>query len=261
MRNPLPANNMPYPSLVIRRLFQFPFAAWILLLAACPTPLRAQSGTGRAAVEFCCVIWEPLPFTEVFYQDGESYLPLEFSPGERSKLYPMKKGGALKLYKKKAGADGALRYILLGKAPLVPKTRRMLFVIAPVPGTTGLPLRLYGVDDSLDAFPPGTSRFFNFSTAALQVRFGGKTSKLPAGEVTVVKSDVAKSGGFIPFLIGDLKGEVVFETRLFSQPTGRDMVFIGAPATPGGRVLVKLLPQLVSPEPPKPAGQPRTPSP
>ena len=252
---------MPHSRLVIQRLFQIPFAAWILLLAACSTPLLAQSGTGRAAVEFCCVIWEPLPITEVFYQDGDSYLPLEFSPDQRSEFYPMKNGGALKLYKKESGADGAFRYILVGKAPLVPKTRRMLFVVSPVPGTTGLPLGLYGVDDSLNAFPPGTSRFFNFSTTALQVRFGGKSSKLPAGEVTVVKSGVAKSGGFIPFLIGDLKGEVVFETRLFSQPTGRDMVFIGAPPKPGGRVLVKLLPQLVSPEHPQPAGQPQTPSP
>lgn len=257
MRNPLPAINTSYPSLVIRMLFQFPFAAWILPLAASPTPLSAQSDTGRTEVEFCCVVWEPLPITEVFYQDGESYLPLEFSPGERSKFYPLKKAGALKLYQKKTGADDSFRYILVGRARLVPKTQRMLFVIAPIPDTTGLPLGLYGVDDSLDAFPPGTSRFFNFSTVALQVKFGGKTSKLPAGEVTVVQSNVAKSGGFIPFLIGNLKGEVVFETRLFSQPTGRDMVFIGAPATPGGRVLVKLLPQLFSPEPPKPAGQPR----
>ena len=261
MRISLPTISRTYPSLVIRILFQFPFAAWILLLTVSPTPLRAQSDTDRTAVEFCCVVWEPLPITEVFYQDGESYLPMEFSPGERSKLYPLKKAGVLKIYQKKTSADGALRYILVGRARLVPKTQRMLFVIAPLPDTTGLPLGLYGVDDSLDAFPPGTSRFFNFSTAALQVKFGGKTSKLPAGEVTVVQSDVSKSGGFIPFLIGDLNGEVVFETRLFSQPTGRDMVFISAPAKPGGRVLVKLLPQLVSPEPPKPNSQPRTPSP
>lgn len=59
---------------------------------------------------------------------------------------------------------------------------------APVPNSTGLPLRIFGVNDAL-----------------------------------------------------------VIETRQFSQPPGRDMVFIGAPAQPGGRVLVKVLSQLIAP--------------
>jgi hypothetical protein len=126
----------------------------------------------------------------------------------------------------------------------------MLFLVDPVPNATGLPLRLFGVNDALDVFPPGTFRFFNFSTAELRVKFAGQATRLPAGAMSLVKSNVAENGGFIPFLIGDPQGEVVFETRLFSQPTGRDMVFIGAPAQPGGRVLVKVLPQLIAPEPP-----------
>lgn len=240
---------------MIRKRVRFLFAACAFLLATCPALLRAQP-SGKPAAEFCCVVWEPLPITAVFYRDGKSYLPLEFSPGSRSKLYPMKEGDALELYEKSVGADGATAYKLVGKAPLVAGARQMLFLIDPVPyAASGLPLRLFGVNDALDVFPTGTIRFFNFSTAALQVKFGGQASKLPAGEMSVVKSNVQKNGGFIPFLIGDPQGEVVFETRLFSQPTGRDMVFIGAPATPGGRVLVKVLPQLVAPEPPKPAGQ------
>ncbi len=73
--------------------------------------------------------------------------------------------------------------------------------------------------------------------------------------MSLVKSNVSETSGFIPLLIGDPKGEVISETRLFSRPSGRDMVFIGAPAQPGGRVLVKVLPQPIAPEPPKPAGQ------
>jgi hypothetical protein len=199
------------------------------------------------------MVWEPLPIAAVFYRDGKSYLPLEFFPGNRSKPYPLKEGDALELYEKAAGADGATTYKLVGKAPLVANTRRMLFLIDPTPSATGLPLRLFGVNDALDVFPPGTFRFINFSTAALQVKFGGQTSKLPAGKMCVVKSNVSEKGGFLPFFIGDATGEVVFETRLFSQPTGRDMVFIGAPATPGGRYLVKFLTEIITPEPPKPA--------
>lgn len=223
-------------------------------MLACPLHLHAQSAAAKPTVEFCGVVWEPLPITAVFYRDGKSYLPLEFSPGNRSQLYPLKEGSALELFEKVTTADGAVTYKLLGKAPLVAGARRMLFLVDPVVNPSGLPLRLYGVNDALDVFPAGTIRFFNFSTAELQVKFAGQVSKLPAGKMSLVKSNVSESGGFIPFLIGDPKGEVVFETRLFSQPTGRDMVFISAPAQPGGRVLVKVLPQLIAPEPPKPAG-------
>ncbi len=212
-------------------------------------------------MEFCCVVWEPLPITAVFYRDGKSYLPLEFFPGNRSQLYPLKEAGPLELYEKAVDKDGELIYKLVGKAPLVAGARRMLFLIDPVRNATGFPLRLFGVNDALDVFPPGTMRFFNFSPAELQVKFAGQASKLPAGGMTLLKSNVSEKGGFIPFLIGDLKGEVVFETRLFSQPTGRDMVFIGAPATPGGRLPVKVLPQLIAPEPPDPAGPPPSSSP
>jgi hypothetical protein len=251
---------MQQPSLMIPNRVRFLFAAGAFLLAACPASLRAQA-SGKPAVEFCCVVWEPLPMSAVFYRDGKSYLPLEFSPGSRSQRYPLKEAGPLELYEKAVGADGASTYKLVGKAALVAGARQMLFLIDPVPNATGLPLRLFGVNDALDVFPTGTIRFFNFSTTALQVKLGEQVSKLPAGEMSVVTTNVAKNGGFIPFLIGNPQGETVFETRLFSQPTGRDMVFIGAPAQPGGRALVKVLPQLIAPEPPKPAGQQQTNSP
>ena len=237
-----------------RSYFQFPSTACLLLMLACPLHLHAQSAAAKPTVEFCGVVWEPLPIPAVFYRDGKSYLPLEFFPGNRSQLYPLKEGNALELFEKVTAADGEPTYKLVGKAPLVAGARRMLFLVDHVANASGLPLRLYGVNDALDVFPPGTIRFFNFSPAGLQVKFAGQVSKLPAGGMSLVTSNVAENGGFVPFLIGGPEGEVIFETRLFSQPSGRDMVFIGAPAQPGGRVPVKVLPQLIAPEPPLPAG-------
>ena len=230
-------------------------------MVADPSQLHAQFSAEKSTAEFCGVVWEPLPIAAIFYRDGKNYLPLEFSPGSRSQFYPLKDGNALELFEKVTAADGAFTYKLVGKAPLVAGARQMLFLVAYVPNNAELPLRLYGVNDALDVFPPGTFRFFNFSNAELQVKFAGQATRLPAGEMSLVKSNVPENGGFIPFLIGGPKGEVVFETRLFSQPTGRDMVFIGAPSQPGGRVLVKVLPQIIAPEPPKPAGQQQTNSP
>jgi hypothetical protein len=205
-------------------------------------------------VEFSCLVWEPLPIPEVFYLDGKSYLPLEFSLGNRSQLYPLKQATGLELFVKESGANGATTYKLVGKAPLAAGTRRMLFVIYPVPNSGGLPLRLIAVDDSLNTFPPGTFKFVNFSNSALQVKFGGRNTKLPAGDISVVKSNVSEKGGFLPFLIGDANGQIVFETRLFGQSSGREMVFIGTPAEPGGLPRVMFLTQIIPPEPPKPGG-------
>jgi hypothetical protein len=232
---------------MIRRIIQFLSAACVLLLAAGPALLRAQAASGMPGVEFSCLVWEPLSIAEVFYRDGKSYLPLKFSPGNRSQLYPLKESTGLEFYEKATGADGATTYKPVGKAPLVKGARRMLFLVDPVPNSTGLPLRIFGVNDALDVFPPGTFRFLNFSSAALQVKFAGQTNKLPAGEISVVKSNVSDKGGFLPFQIGDSDGKVVFETRLFSQPSGREMVFI--------------LTQIIPPEPPKPAGQQQADSP
>ena len=204
--------------------------------------------------EFSCLVWESLPIAAVFYRDGNSYLPLEFSPGNRSQLYPLSEVTALELYEKVTAADGATTYKLVGKAPWQAGARRMLFLVDPVPNATGMPLRIFGVNDALDVFPPGTFRFLNFSNATLQVKFAGQVKKLPAGEITIVKSNVSEKGGFLPFQIGDSDGKVVFETRLFSQPSGREMVFIGNPAEPGGLARVKFLTEIIPPEPPKPKG-------
>jgi hypothetical protein len=227
-----------------------------LFSIALPVALQAkdESPGHSGSIQFSCAVWEKLSYPELFYRDGKSYLPLEFFPGNRSQLYPLKDGNALELYEKVTAEDGEVTYQLVGKAPLVAGARRMLFLVDPVANASRLPLKLYGVNDALDVFPPGTMRFFNFSPTELQVKFAGQVSKLTAGGMSLVKSNVSKKGGFIPFLIGDPKGGVIFETRLFSQPTGRDMVFISAPAQPGGRVLVKVLPQLIAPEPPQPAG-------
>jgi hypothetical protein len=112
------------------------------------------------------------------------------------------------------------------------------------------------MDDALDNFPPGTFKFLNFSKSALQVKFGDKITQLPAGEMSVVKSNVPKLGGFVPFIISDARGKIIFETRLFGQPTGREIVFIGPPAKPAGLPRVKFLTEIIPSEPPQPAAAP-----
>lgn len=224
-----------------------------LLWTAAPLPLGAQSPSSADSLKFSCAVWEPLSIDPIYYRDGKSYLPLELHPGMRSKLYPLKQADSLELYKDAVGPDGKSTYELVGKAPWVAGARQMLFLVDSVPNASGLPLRLYGMNDALDIFPPGTFRFFNFSSTTLQVKFGGQVSKLPAGESTVVKSNVSDQGGLLPIYMADANNRIVFENRLFAQPDFREMVFIGNPAKPNGTPRVKFLTQVIPPEPDKPA--------
>jgi hypothetical protein len=225
-----------------------------LLWAADTLPLSAQSAASAASLKFSCAVWEPLPISPIYYRDGKSYLSLEFSPGSRSKLYPLKVGNALELYKKVTAEDGEITYQLVGKAPWIAGARRMLFLVDPVANASRLPLKLFGVNDALDVFPPGTFRFFNFSNTTLEVKFGGQVSQLTKGESTVVKSNVSDQGGLLPILMADTNNRIIFENRLFAQPDFREMVFIGNPATPNGTPKVKFLTQVIPPEPAEPAG-------
>jgi hypothetical protein len=64
-------------------------------------------------------------------------MPLEFFPGNRSQLYPLRDGNALELFEKITAEDGAITYKLVGKAPLIAGARRMLFLVNPAPKPAG----------------------------------------------------------------------------------------------------------------------------
>jgi hypothetical protein len=226
-----------------------------LLYVTCQSLLHAELTSSKAAIEFSCLVWEPLPIQEVFYRDGSTYLPLEISPGKRSKLYPLTQTVNFELYQREVGENGVMLYKLIGRAPRIAGTKRMLFFIEPYPTPADLPLKILGVDDALNAFPPGTYRFVNSSNAELQIKFGGQTNRLPAKEIILVKSNVPKEGGFMPIMIANSNGESIFETRIYSQSTGRNMVFINPPTLPGERVKIKMLPQLIGNAPPTPPGK------
>jgi hypothetical protein len=219
--------------------------AGVFLLAIFPALARAQTAQENTGISFSCLVWEPLPMPEVFYLDGKDYLPLTFSLGNRSQPYPLKQATAFDLYVRDTGEQGETAFKRVGKAPLVAGSRQMLLVIIPAADPDALPLRLMAVDDSLDTFPPGSFKFLNFSKEALQVKFGGQITAIRPGEIRVVKAKIPAKGGFMPFMLGDPSGNIVFETRLFGQPAGREMVFIGNAAEPEGQPKVMFLTQVI----------------
>jgi hypothetical protein len=226
-----------------------------LLWAAAALPLGAQSAPKATSLKFSCVAWENLTIDNLFYRQGKKCLPIQLSPGSRSELYTLQDATALELCTLAVDEQGKEYYKLIGQAALPVGSDRALFFIFEKKAADGLPLTVSGVDDSLKTFPPGSYRFVNSTSVELKVTFGGVTTPIAPRAMTVVPSQVSKNGGFLPFLVKDAANRNIYETRFFSQPTGRSMVFISPPPKPGERVLIKFLAQLIGPEPAEPAGR------
>lgn len=205
--------------------------------------LQAQKKGG--SVEFSCVIWKNLSHSQIYYRQEKEYVPLELSPGNRSKLYTLK-GSSLELYiLVESEEEEGVVYQLVGKSTIPAGMSCMLFFITERNEAGKLPLILSGIDDSLLTFPRGTCRFVNLTKNPLLVSFGGGEHMIKPKQMTVVKSKVSKKGGLLPFVVWDRSGKL-YENRYNAHQIGRDMIFILPATRPGGRVLVKMLPQLVA---------------
>ena len=233
--------------------FSFTLAA-ILFMTATLMPVFGQSTKAPAPMEFSCVVWKDLPYPELLYRQGKEFLPLELPPRQRSQMYLHKDQEAFELYIAKDLPDGKPGHELVGKAVLRPGTGRMLFMIQEAADKTGLPLTVYGLDDSLSEFPMGSFRFLNFTKIPLEVEIAGVTDNLPPQRNKVITPEIPKLGGFLPFVIRDVKGNIGFQTRLFGQPRGRKMVIIVPPKKESENLSVLFLPEIISLEVPTPKG-------
>jgi len=232
---------------------RFRKVVFLLILVAIVPPVRAQTPQASSSLKFSCVIWNNLSYPTILYRQQNTYLPITLYPQNRSMQYPLAGEKNLNLYIPQVQPDGKPGYRLMGTAPVIPGVKRMLFIIEEKNDASGLPLSLFGLDDSLDTFPAGAFRFFNFTDLPLQISFGGTTTALVPKAITVVPSEVSPSGGFVPLVIQNKAGKIVFQTRAFGEPTGREMVFVEPPTGPMGAYSVKfiteLLPQKLPPIP------------
>lgn len=199
---------------------------WLFFLSYSCNSLYAQAkGAG-----FSCVAWEKLPYEELYYRKGESFLPLNLYVGHRSSIYNMTKGGFVEFYIQELDDEGKTKYVLVAKAPKVEGSKRMLFILMKsTKASAALPLKVFSVDDSLAKFPAGSIRFVNFTNQPLKVLFAGSNTTLPARDIKVVDTKVSKGGHFLPFYVKDAEDRTVYSTRIIARATGRDMLFILPP--------------------------------
>ena len=224
-----------------------------ILLIFAYTPfftLNAQS-SGKVRpkstkISFTCALWDAIPYEALYYQSDNTYLPLKLYKGARSKVYEVTVGpeDRFKLFVPEEGEEGEIIYKLVGVAPLVANTKKVLYVIFPKPADSkGRPLRLYGIDDSFESSPPASYRFINFTKEKLSVKIAGKTTVVNPKKIKVISYKPSKGGAFEPFIVRDSSSKKVYETRLICRATGRNILFILPAVKKGGIVKIRSIPQ------------------
>lgn len=192
-------------------------------------PEVAQEEDKEMRVSFTAIALTQIPYEKVYYRNGEDFIEIKWRNGMRTFPYPLSKAKAFEVFIEHNDPENP--YKLVGKAPLVAGTNKMLYFFAEngAEQEGKLPIRLYGIDDSESAFPESSYRFINFIGMPLVIDFNKKRFLVKPNKPTVKKVNLSKLGAFTPFVVRDTKGKILGGTRLFSHATNREMVLIFRP--------------------------------
>ena len=205
------------------------------------------SGDIRSTYKISCLYWEGKPTEALYYREGEHFRRLEFKQAQRSDGFSLRGMPFFELYREAVHSEpGKPPYELLSQCK-IPNAVEILFVVIPYERNGSLLYQVQAMDDSLISFPPGSFRFLNYTPEEIQVKCGKQTQKIPSLGMWGMSAKDSPTGGFIPFVLGDSNGDVIYGTRIFGQPSGRELVFIIPPAKKGGTPRVKFISQLISP--------------
>ncbi len=209
----------------------------------------AQKPDKAGAIEFSCVLWNGELEQELFFRNGREFLPVVPFKTSRSKTHSLVASESFELYVK-SDEEAVDPYKLVGKVAIPSGVKQVLFLLL-MNEKEELNIKILAVDDSIEGFPAGTFRFVNFSKRSLVVDFAADSKKIKPKGMTIMKPRADNNGGLTPFIVRSNKGEIIFQTRLFSQTNNREMVFITDPEKRGALPGVRFLPQTLPDAPPK----------
>lgn len=205
-----------------------------------------SSGERRSTYKISCLYWEGKPTEALYYREGEHFRRLGFKQAQRSKGVDLSGMSNFELYREAAQpTPGKPPYELLSQCT-IPDAADILFVVIPYERKGALLYHVHAMDDTLASFPRGSFRFVNYTTDRIQVKCGAQTQQIAPLGLWSLSSIDSPNGGFVPFILGDSDGAIIYGTRIFGQPSGRELVFIIPPSQEGGTPRVKFISQLVA---------------
>lgn len=253
-----------------------PGLLFLLVLGQCATPALSEEVQEEAPrIGFSCLHWDEIPEEKLYYREGEHYHLIKFRHGARSELKVLEGMSDFELYGERENPQqGEMPYVLLGKVLIPADVRDVLFYIIPDQGEDRTVYQIITMDDSLEAFPRGVFRFVNLSGRELSVEFSGQTRHFAIGQIVEMPYKIMDGGGtFVPCVIraavkdeaapteNEQNGEqgedeakklpepekILFGTRLFGQPNGREIVVMRpSPVEGSDRLKLKFYNQLIA---------------
>lgn len=252
-----------------------PVLLLLLALGLCATPVLSEEVQEQAPrIGFSCLHWDEIPEEKLYYRDGEHYHPIKFRHGARSEIKVLEGMSDFELYGERENPQqGEMPYVLLGKVAIPADLRDVLFYIIADQGEDRTVYQIITMDDSLEAFPRAMFRFVNLSGRELSVEFSGQTRHFAIGQIAEMPYKILDGGGtFVPCVIravvkeqaGPAENEqnreqtedearklpepekILFGTRLFGQPNGREIVVMRpSPVEGSERLKLKFYNQLI----------------
>lgn len=198
---------------------------------------------------FSCFVWKDLGAGKVFYSDGKSPKELSFTGKRRSEYYPMPFGQTFKLFAKKE-VDGEASYVVIGETTISSNSKRLLFIIVRNPASATnpdvLPLKITVMDDSINNFPGGSTKFINLTSKPMTAEINGTKAVVNSKQAKLIQPRLPDNGGFVPMIIR-YKARSLYETRIFCQQGERRIVFITPNTRKGAKrpISIDFLPQIV----------------
>lgn len=193
----------------------------LMLLAMAPLVSHLQ------ALDFSCMaLEEGAVKEELFYRDGEKFLPIKLRSQRRSLSYSVAvKEGFVGFYVKgPISPEGIQTYTLVARGKVKTNSSRLLFLLAKREGRK-LPFGVLPVDDSLSAFPAASFRFINVTPHILAIKFGEQKFKIKSGGIETIETN-ATSESFLPIHMIDQSLETIFKSSWYVNPRVRELVII-----------------------------------
>lgn len=224
---------------------------FILIVGA--VSVHGQAETEQKANRlFSCFVWEDLGVGKVFYADGAEPKELELAGKRRSEYYPIPVNEIFRLFTE-TEVDGKPGYEVIGETEIKSASKRLLMIVERNPkynrtDAESLPLRITVLDDSINNFPGGSTKFINLTSKPLSAEINGTKAIVDSNRSKLIRPGIPENGAFLPLFVRYEKVSL-YESRIYCQEGERRIIFIRPNAKKNARrpISIDFLPQIVGP--------------
>lgn len=186
----------------------------LLSVCFCQSLVLATNVEQNIQTTFSCVSWDkPIKGTVYVSSDGEM-IPLRVHNMRRSKLIDYHGPNPIVFYQKGQGEEGREAYHPIAQVQLDANIKQaLLFFVGKEDN-----YKIMTLEDSFDAYPTGSYRFYNFTERDLLARLGDFTLQLPPKETAYLERPFPDSVEYpVAFVVRDSDGIRPLYTNMWTH--------------------------------------------